>query len=191
MQITETPIFPNFLYTATLDINNDRIATYILELEKRNSGRSYSNGGGWQDDISTVEDTDLNKLKFQCREICQEISNSWNLNKTLKIKNVWANINRENNFNYPHFHPQSLFSGVYYVKTEENSGDLVIKRPDIQEHYIDEADTEYTQKHFNISPKNGQLIIFPSYLNHFVEQNLSTSYRISIAMNFDGYINNG
>lgn len=189
MKINEKLIFPNFFYSVDLDINSARIANFILSLEKNTIGRNYSNGGGWQDDILLVDDPDINKLIFQTKEVCQEITNSWKIDSKLILKNIWANVNRKNNFNYPHFHPQSLFSAVYYVMANEDSGNLVIKRPDIQEHYIDNADTEYTQKHFNVVPKTGRLIIFPSYLNHFVEQNLSNTPRISLAMNFDRCIN--
>lgn len=187
MEIIEKTIFPNFFYIVNLEVDNISIANYIFDLEKTTKGRSYSNGGGWQSDISNESHPDINKLISYSRQVCQEISNSWNLPQTLVLKNIWANVNRKNNFNYPHFHPQSIFSGVYYPMATETTGDLVFKRPDIQEHYIDSADTEYTQKHFNISPKTGNLVIFPSYLNHFVEQNSSDSPRISIAMNFDRF----
>lgn len=34
----------------------------------------------------------------------------------VKISNMWANISHENDFIYPHVHPNSLLSGVFYIK---------------------------------------------------------------------------
>lgn len=186
MKIQEQIIFPNFFYTVEIeDVNNLVLQDFILDLEKKNSGRICSNAGGWQEEIISHNNIELSKLLDQTTSICQEVANTWKLDKKISIKNAWANINRKDNFNYPHFHPKALFSGVYYVKAEENSGSLILKRPDIQEHYVDELNSEYTQKNFGFVPKQGTFVLFPSYINHYVEQNLSTKERISIAINFD------
>ena len=45
------------------------------------------------------------------------------------LGNMWANINPPGAYNKLHCHPNSLFSGVYYVKSEPNSGRLKIHEP--------------------------------------------------------------
>lgn len=186
MKIQEKIIFPNFVYSLDIVMDNNLLAESISNEEKNNPSREHSNAGGWQNDIMHLDDFEFKKLYENVTDVCQEIFNSWKLNKKAILKNAWANINRKNNFNHPHFHPKSIFSAIYYVSADNNSGNLVIKRPDIQEHYIDELDSEYTQKSFSIVPHTGLLILFPSYLSHYVEENLSDTTRISIAMNFDG-----
>ena len=42
---------------------------------------------------------------------------------------MWANINPPGGYNAPHIHPNSLFSGVYYIKAPKNSGNLVCNDP--------------------------------------------------------------
>ena len=42
---------------------------------------------------------------------------------------MWANINYPGNANRPHLHPNSLFSGVYWVKAPEKSGNLMLYEP--------------------------------------------------------------
>jgi uncharacterized protein (TIGR02466 family) len=187
MNIYEHVIFSNFVYTIELDkIDNTKLTNFILNLEKITPSKNRSNAGGWQSDIANHHNSEIRSLLNSCVDVCQEVSDTWKLDQHIKMKNMWVNINRKNNFNYPHYHPKSLFSGVYYVNATADAGNLVIKRPDIQEHYIDNLDSTYTQKHFCVSPKSGLFVLFPSYLNHFVEQNLSDETRISIAINFDG-----
>jgi uncharacterized protein (TIGR02466 family) len=42
---------------------------------------------------------------------------------------MWANINPPGGFNRTHIHPNSLWSGVYYVKTPKNCGHLKLEDP--------------------------------------------------------------
>lgn len=187
MNIYEHVIFSNFVYTIELGkIDNTKLKNSILNLEKTTPSKNRSNSGGWQSDIINCDHSEMKLLSDRCCNVCQEVSNTWKLDQQIIVTNLWINVNRKHNFNYPHFHPKSLFSGVYYVSATTNSGNLVIKRPDIQEHYVDNFDSIYTQKNYCIIPKTGLFVIFPSYLNHFVEPNLSDETRISIAINFDG-----
>jgi uncharacterized protein (TIGR02466 family) len=42
---------------------------------------------------------------------------------------MWANINPPGGYNRPHMHPNSLWSGVYYIKTPKNCGHLKLEDP--------------------------------------------------------------
>ena len=42
---------------------------------------------------------------------------------------MWANINPPGGYNRPHIHPNSHFSGVYYIKATKDSGDIVFNDP--------------------------------------------------------------
>ena len=42
---------------------------------------------------------------------------------------MWANINPPGGMNRAHQHPNSLWSGVYYIKAPKNSGHLKIDDP--------------------------------------------------------------
>ena len=43
--------------------------------------------------------------------------------------NMWANINPPGGMNRAHQHPNSLWSGVYYIKAPKNCGHLKIDDP--------------------------------------------------------------
>ena len=45
------------------------------------------------------------------------------------LGNMWANINPPGGMNRAHQHPNSLWSGVYYIKASKNCGNLKIDDP--------------------------------------------------------------
>jgi uncharacterized protein (TIGR02466 family) len=104
------------------------------------------------------------------------------------IENYWVNFNKPGMFNKPHLHPSSVFTGVYYAKAEKNSGNIVIHNSSDKEFTLQ----SYTDKptRFNMSnpayePSTGLVIIFPSWLQHSVEMNLSGTDRISVSFHFN------
>jgi uncharacterized protein (TIGR02466 family) len=109
--------------------------------------------------------------------------------------NMWANINPRNGYNRSHTHPGSLWSGVYYVQAPLESGQIIFKDPRVQASVLVAA-FEDKSKHgpeqwsdVFYEAREGRLILFPSWLQHEVEPNLSPldspdSDRISISFNF-------
>jgi len=96
--------------------------------------------------------------------------------------------------NMPHLHPNCLFSGVYYVKSNSKSGRLKIMdpRPGAQMYMPARKSGDPGQDMYrdvNIEPIEGRMIMFPSWLWHSVEQNESNDIRISVSFNFvqDGF----
>ena len=105
------------------------------------------------------------------------------------IVNMWANINKHQEFNTTHLHPDSDWSFVYYVKGPKNSGNLVFCDPrvrrvmNVHDDILKDYSNESQHSTFRISPLDGRLVIFPSYLEHYVEPNPTHESRISISGN--------
>lgn len=103
---------------------------------------------------------------------------SQKLNKKIHKTYFWANINSHGGSDVVHHHnfsvdpPQNEMSGVYYIKTPENSGQICFLNQMVP------------HEHSPLTPKEKDLVIFPSYLLHYVTPNLSQEDRISIAFNF-------
>ena len=79
------------------------------------------------------------------------------------------------------------FSGVYYVEAPYDCGMLELNHPD---KYIDYSWTKYTKDYNNYTGSNwkyepiqSRLIMFPSWIEHSVETNLSESPRVSFSFN--------
>tara|TARA_B110000503_G_C7085537_1_gene387106 strand:+ start:709 stop:1287 length:579 start_codon:yes stop_codon:yes gene_type:complete len=105
-----------------------------------------------------------------------------------KIIEVWANVDTPNEIVIPHQHATSAFSCVYYVKGDINSGNLEFVNPNnahpwtIDKKHITHYNS-FTSNTFHTEPVSGKLVIFPSWLYHYVYPNKSKTQRISIAFN--------
>jgi uncharacterized protein (TIGR02466 family) len=111
------------------------------------------------------------------------------LDREPAIGNMWANINYPGGYNKPHIHPNSLFSGVYYIKAEPNSGKLICNdpRPGIQTTMPIRKPGQppkHLWREVHLEPKVNRILMFPSWLWHCVEPNESNDIRISVSFNF-------
>lgn len=102
------------------------------------------------------------------------------------VTNCWANVNFRDHAHHRHTHPNNLISGVYYAKIPPQSGKIVFIDPRPQANVMIPAVTGYTPqnsaKHtFNVA--EGRLLLFPSWLEHYVEEHGADEERISIAFN--------
>lgn len=114
---------------------------------------------------------------------------------TANCLNMWANINPNAGYNRSHTHPGSLWSGVYYVQAPRQCGRIIFQEPRPQAQVmlaeLDSTKTtgaEHWQEVFH-QAKAGRLIVFPSWLRHEVEPNVTPlkgvdADRISISFNY-------
>ena len=108
----------------------------------------------------------------------------------LELTSAWLNITQKFEINSPHVHPNNTVAGVYYINTNEKSGDLLLHDPKGSSSLIPHSDVTsngdiYSNRTFyRYKPKVGDLILFPAYLIHSVEANMSDEIRISLAINF-------
>ena len=103
---------------------------------------------------------------------------------------AWININKKGDYNIKHNHPTSDLSGVLWIKCPEKCGEIVFTSPynfvGFKEHelYSDKFQKEHSAYlAYNFQPKEGFLLLFPSHLEHRVNENQSDEDRISVAFN--------
>lgn len=90
----------------------------------------------------------------------------------------WTNINQPLSRNVMHSHKSAVFSGVYYVQGSD-TGALRIVNP---ANMLGECNSlsPFTRD-FYYTPRDRDLILWPSWLPHEVEVNTSSKERINIA----------
>lgn len=99
----------------------------------------------------------------------------------------WINMLGRGGLNTPHDHPAWVWSGCYYVSLpdgdQELSGNIEFfdTRTNIRTLTVDGAAC-FASK-FKMKPKAGMLLMFPSYLRHWVYPNESDEERVTIAFN--------
>jgi uncharacterized protein (TIGR02466 family) len=105
------------------------------------------------------------------------------------LGNMWANVNYPGGYNRPHLHPNSLFSGVYWIKTPVKSGHLMLYEPRggaqvVMPNRKEGPLPSQLWREIQYEPVAGRIIMFPSWLWHEVKPNESNDTRISVSFNF-------
>ena len=185
--------FPTPVWTIQLDnyqsINEQMYEFIKINQSKDQEGISKSNIKGWHSkDFNMQEIEPKNFIKFILPAIEQVITDmNWEKQKqSININNMWAIINTGGSANLRHQHGNSTISGAYYVRAPKNSGDIVFydPRPAPVYTYPKALNPNLLNAQVNgISPKEGALVLFPSYLDHSVNENLSSEERIVISFN--------
>ena len=173
---------------------NEELEKYIYELRDKNpDGIKKSNAGGWHSPMFKIGENPilvkfLNQIRDYLKEIMsKELGWKYDLNK-IKIDGMWSIINKKNSFNIKHNHPNCYLSSAYYVKAKKNSGCINFFDPKEQKNFrypAIEKITELSAQVTKFEPEEGKLFIFPSYLYHSVDENLSEEDRIVISFNID------
>ena len=105
---------------------NQYLEQKILQWSQQNKGVSKTNAGGWHSTTDMNQKEEYNVLTKELFNMQEEIFKKEFLTQKPVLGNMWANINYPGNANRPHLHPNSLFSGVYWVKAPEKSGHLML-----------------------------------------------------------------
>ena len=181
--------FPTSVYGKDIKLDNNKLAQDIITWSNQDPGVKKTNYKGWhsQTDMHTKPEYKplVDELFIFMRDIFKE---EW-LDREPILGNMWANINPKDGMNQPHIHPNSLFSGVYYVKSNPQAGRLKIYDPRAGVQIVMPVRKKgQPPKHLwrdaNIDPFPGRIIMFPAWLWHCVEPNESNDIRISVSFNF-------
>lgn len=108
----------------------------------------------------------------------------------LKITQSWANYTKENQWHHKHAHPNSLVSGVFYVKADKEKDKIFFYRDGYQQIKMPPKEwNAWNSESWWFSVGTGEIILFPSGLTHMVET-VKGEDRISISFNTfpKGYI---
>ena len=169
---------------------NTELKNYISkEKEKNPEGATKSNVNGWHSDDFDLKNENLkNFINEISKRIGKTINDmGWDLETQLvKITSMWAIINNKGAFNEKHHHGNSALSAAYYVKAEQNAGNIVFFDPrqaNVFHHPVSKEVNNINAQVQSVTPKPGTLVLFPSYLEHKVNPNLSNGERMVISFN--------
>ena len=186
--------FPTLIYAEDLKLDTNEMAKNIIQWSKENEGVQKTNVNGWHSETEMHNRPEYKPLVDELFRMVHQVFNEEFLDKRAVLGNMWANINYQGGYNKPHVHPNALFSGVYYVKTPPNCGNLICQdpRPGIQTCMPNRKKVEipkYLWRDVHLQPQENRAIMFPAWLWHSVQPNESNDIRISVSFNFiqDGF----
>ncbi len=181
--------FPTLIYAEDFKLDTNQIAQNIVQWSKEDKGITKTNVDGWHSQTDMNTKPEYKPLVDELFRMVHQVFKEEFLDGHPTLGNMWANINPPGGYNKPHVHPNSLFSGVYYVKTPPNSGRLMCNdpRPGIQTcmpNRIKGQPPKHLWREIHLQPQENRAIIFPAWLWHSVEANKSNEDRISVSFNF-------
>ena len=183
-------IFKISIYKRKLALNIKEIENYCYQLKDKNKGRVRTNVGGWQSNDLLKDNKILNHLISSIVDNSNEFAKHLDFKKKLSMDNIWININSYKDFNKTHCHSDCLISGVYYVKTPKNCGNITFVNNNSDNIYncwgIHQFNNynNYNSPEWFIPSLENHLYLFPNWLNHYVQPNMNEKEdRISISFN--------
>ena len=102
------------------------------------------------------------------------------------INHAWAGVNRLGHMNTPHLHPLAAVSGVYYVDVGNSEGHLFHVDPRMPAHSFTSKDGSGRSAIASVvrtRVANGLLVLFPSWMEHYVDPHTSSKPRVVVAFN--------
>lgn len=183
-----------------IDKMNAELRRYILQIEKDQQSMTKSSiRGGHHSDRKLFEHKNwaVQQLrKLILRDTSNYLKRMWEYESTTPLdafKNIqihiggWSMILREGDMSVPHLHPRANISGTYYVSMpprtkdfDPRDGTLVLNDPRSRAPVFPVTNQCLT---IRISPQAGTLIMFPSFIDHYVTPFRGGGERISIAFN--------
>ena len=114
-------LFPTPLYIGNIGVNEDWL-TYINSLDFE---LTYLKNGLQTQDRHILLHKELSSLKKKIDdefEIYARDKLRINKKHNFEMINSWCNIHNQGHVAQPHHHQNSMFSGVYYLQSTENTG---------------------------------------------------------------------
>lgn len=172
---------------------NNGLKCVILDKVNQLPSTRRSNVGGWRSEPDFLEWPFAEVKQFNDeiqKALSQVISTTTSgvgFEGFMKI-NAWVNLLGKGHYNSVHNHPESAWSGVYYVdagtKDPANplSGILELLDPRPFVEMVAIPGTPFGRP-ARIEAENGLMVFFPSWLYHHVHAYTGTDERIAIAFN--------
>ena len=108
---------------------NIQLEKDILNWMNEDKGVTKTNIKGWHSTTDMDRKPEYQRLVQGLFEAQFKIYEEEHLTSEPYLGGMWANVNPPGGMNRAHMHPNSLWSGVYYVKAPQNCGHLKIDDP--------------------------------------------------------------
>ena len=171
-----------------LEIDTDKIIS-MIDNHFENSGTNTSI------DVDNISSVSISKSILELenfidlkKQLMNELNiffhNVMNYESEFKITTSWFTKSQNSQSSNYHNHNNSMFSGVLYLQTDENSGDISFEDFNNRRYKLNVKEYNiYNCTEYQIKPIDGLLILFPSEVHHKILKNNSNIVRHSLAFN--------
>lgn len=152
--------------------------------------RRLPSDDGWGSRDTRVLDNDFSVLKPAVQSKLEDfLFNHFMLKRKyeIEIQNSWIMKHKKGDKSTLHWHSNSLISGILYLQTDDKSGDLVfVSAANWTNNIFNfeyEQDNPLNQDTVIHTPRDGEIILFPSKTYHMVTPSQSEHSRFCLAFN--------
>jgi len=187
------PLFATPLYIKTLGVELPIEETKLI-METEEYIRVPANNGWRTNNSSLLDKPEYKSLKaiidYYMEYYVYDIV-KMDPNLKLRMMASWCVMHKKGDWAHRHSHPNSVFSGVLYLKADPNAGEIEFIKsigtlnlfspailPKVVEYNV------YNSSSWTVAPIDSMLIIFPSCLEHAVNPSRSDEDRFVIAFNY-------
>lgn len=188
-------LFPIPLWRYTV-AGHDKLNPRLLEEIKVRQGAdpdiATRNRNGWQsrhDFFNRQEPAHAELAAIVRKVMADALSKVASQVKADKInfhQDGWINVNPPHGYIGPHVHPNALLSGTYYVSVPQGEGaggQIEFVSPHPVGHMSGWIKAAMLTDKVRVQPREGQILLFPAQLLHWVLPNTSTQDRVTISFN--------
>lgn len=181
-------LFPTPLFIGKYSRDMTKELEFIKNLKYREKGSpEYSGDSLNRQSVETFlfDFPEMVEIKKFCEAHLQYyVKNILECKDDLFITQCWSNITRQGERHHEHSHPNSIISGVFYFQNNSKLPPIQFRRPNVRELSMDILKhNNFNSATYLLPAESGELLLFPSTLQHSVLDNKSDEDRISIAFN--------
>ena len=182
-------LFPTRIWQAHLDVLDpymERWVKAVLAMRAAHpepAGRTVRQG--WNsEDMKVLEQAEFAPLREAVRAACAEALREMGQGGRAFYLQSWINLHDRGGFNFLHMHEASLLSGSFYLQVPPGSGEFVFRdpRPGVLHGYV-KGGVPNGHADVHLRPSDGLLVLFPCWMEHYVEPHDGDEPRITVAFN--------
>lgn len=188
MTLTQNLYFPTPIYSGTLEDADEMNAALLdavyaeRDADRDGTPKSTFRGlGSWHSRTDLHKEAAYKPLLAEISDVLEQVSrdSGYHPDHELHVSTMWAIINPPGGTNRSHIHPGSLWSGVYYLRTPKDCGNIefidprtanLMRQPKFR---ANEKRPKSRWTKVNITPTESKMVVFPAWLYHAVDPNLS------------------
>jgi len=153
-------IFPNLIVTKTLDLSK-------LKLVGKNYKKTFESKVKTTLKSDTLLDVkSMNYLNIELTELLSYLMKPYCKNFVFNMSGIWINQYDKNDYQGSHVHPSDFSFIIYY---DINKSSTVFNSP--VKNILDGSNNHIFSRIYEPNLKKGDIIMFPSYMEHWVKPN--------------------
>ena len=175
-------VFPTPVQIYKYENSIEKELKYIENIEWK---KQVANGNFKTKDSYLTKHESLKNITSFFKECINDYCNTIiNSKQRLVITQLWGNRNPKGSKHHEHVHPNSIISGVFYLRQDPKLPPIQFSKENQHGMKLEPRKyNHYNAETFLLPCTAGELILFPSNLRHSVPINQSDEERISLSFN--------